>query len=111
MLSSWIWVVWKPTTNWAFGEGDPGNQPRPQVPALGQINPDYLFIIDRATGIKGTMPNKEDLLTDDVKATAAFKSGKVFLLPGNIWYLSGGGLVSVEKQITDIGEQLYGIRF
>lgn len=84
-------------------------QARLQSPSLTQINPDYLFIIDRETGIKGTMPDKEALMTDDVKATKAFKNGRVFLLPGNIWYLSGGGLISVEKQITDVGRQLYGL--
>ncbi|WP_157278911.1 siderophore ABC transporter substrate-binding protein [Olivibacter sitiensis] len=95
------------------GAGTPGQQrpERPQGPTLAQIDPDYLFIIDRATGIQGTMPALGDLLTDDVKATKAYKNGKVFLLPGNIWYLSGGGLVSVDSKITDIGEKLYRIKF
>lgn len=89
--------------------GGQGGQARPQAPALAQINPDYLFIIDRESGIKGTMPDKEALLNEDIRATTAFKNGKVFVLPGNIWYLSGGGLISVEKQITDVGRQLYGL--
>ncbi len=89
--------------------GGQGGQARPQTPALAQINPDYLFIIDRESGIKGTMPDKETLMNEDVRATNAFKNDKVFILPGNIWYLSGGGLISVEKQITDVGRQLYGL--
>lgn len=83
----------------------------PQGPTLGQIDPDYLFIIDRATGIQGTMPEMSDLLNDDIKATKAYKKGKVFLLPGNVWYLSGSGLASVDRKITDIGKQLYGLSF
>lgn len=84
---------------------------RPQAPKLSQINPDYLFIFDRNTGIQGVMPDSDEIITDDVKATAAYKNGKVFILPGWIWYLAGSGLTSVDQKITDIGEKLYGIKF
>ncbi|MFZ4863937.1 siderophore ABC transporter substrate-binding protein [Sphingobacterium sp. Mn56C] len=81
------------------------------TPSLETLNPDYLFVFDRATGIQGTMPVLADLLTDDAKKTKAYKNGKVFLLPGFIWYLSGSGLLSVDNKVTDIGEKLYGIKF
>jgi len=81
------------------------------TPALESLNPDYIFIFDRATGIQGTMPVLADLVNDDVKNTAAYKNNKVFLLPGFTWYLSGSGLLSVDRKITDIGEMLYTIKF
>lgn len=87
------------------------NPERPKQPSPDQINPDYLFIIDRATAIEGTVPPLADLLTDEIKATAAFKNNKVFVLPGAFWYLAGSGLISVDKKITDIGTMLYGIKF
>ncbi|MDR2284410.1 MAG: ABC transporter substrate-binding protein [Sphingobacterium sp.] len=84
---------------------------RPQAPKLADINPDYLFVFDRNTGIQGVMPDPKDIINDDIKATAAYKNNKVFILPGWIWYLSGAGLTSVDQKITDIGEKLYGISF
>ncbi|MBD1434592.1 ABC transporter substrate-binding protein [Sphingobacterium sp. DN00404] len=93
------------------GRTAPREGERPQVPKLTEINPDYLFIFDRNTGIQGVMPEKNDIFTEDVKATAAYKNGKVFIVPGWIWYLSGNGLISVDQKITDIGKKLYGITF
>jgi iron complex transport system substrate-binding protein len=84
---------------------------RVQAPALSEINPDYLFIFDRNTGIQGVMPDPADIINDDVKATKAYKDNKVFILPGWIWYLAGSGLISVENKITEIGQKLYGIEF
>ncbi len=84
---------------------------RPQAPKLVDINPDYLFIFDRNTGIQGVMPDVNDIINDDIKATQAFKDGKVFILPGWIWYLSGSGLTSVDQKVTEVGEKLYNIKF
>lgn len=81
------------------------------TPSLESLNPDYLLVFDRATGIQGTMPVLADLINDDAKNTKAYKNDKVFLLPGFIWYLSGSGLISVDKKITDVGEKLYQIKF
>lgn len=91
-------------------EGNQRQQRQP-APKLAEINPDYLFIFDRNTGIAGVMPEPDEIIGDDVKATAAYKNDKVFILPGWIWYLSGSGLTSVDQKITEIGEKLYGIKF
>lgn len=77
-----------------------------------KANPDYVLLIDRDSAVGGGKRKPTDeLLSDELKQTNAYKNNKVVDLPGNIWYISGGGLFSVEKQITDIGESLYGIRF
>ena len=85
-------------------------QQRTPAPKLAEINPDYLFIFDRNTGIQGIMPEESDIFLDDVKATEAYKNNKAFILPGWIWYLSGNGLISVDQKISEIGEKLYGIK-
>lgn len=83
-----------------------GSRPAPM--ALSQINPDYLFIIDRATAINGETKTVEEVLTDDIRNTEAYKNGKVFIVPGQIWYLAGSGLISVDMKIDDINQKLYG---
>lgn len=95
----------------AVSDGEAPQRARTQAPKLAEINPDYLLIFDRNTGVKGVMPNEADIINDDVKATNAYKAGKVFILPGWIWYLAGSGLISVDQKITDIGEKLYGLKF
>lgn len=77
-----------------------------------KADPDYIFLIDRdsATG-GGERKPTDELLSAELKETKAYRNKKVVDLPGNIWYVSGGGLYSVQKMITDVGEQLYGIKF
>lgn len=77
-----------------------------------KADPDYILLIDRdsATG-GGERKPTDQLLSAELKQTKAYKNKKIVDLPGNIWYVSGGGLYSVDKQITDIGEQLYDIKF
>ena len=76
-----------------------------------RANPDYLFLIDRDSAVGGDEKPTDELLSASLKQTPAYKNGKVVTLPGNIWYVSGGGLISVDKKITDVGEQLYGLTF
>lgn len=84
---------------------------KPAVPAMSEINPDYLFVIDRETAINGEMKDVNAILNDDLRKTNAFKNNKIFVVPGQVWYLAGSGLISVDMKITDIGEKLYGIKF
>lgn len=77
-----------------------------------KANPDYILLIDRDSAVgDGKRKPTDELLSDELKQTNAYKNNKVIDLPGNIWYVSGGGLISVRKQITDIGESLYELRF
>src|SRR5699024_1150595 len=76
-----------------------------------KADPDYILVIDRDSDVGGERKSIDELLSDELKQTKAYKNKKVVDLPGNIWYVSGGGLYSVDKQITDIGRQLYGIKF
>ncbi|WP_177762324.1 siderophore ABC transporter substrate-binding protein [Flavobacterium sp. I3-2] len=84
---------------------------KPTAPSMSEINPDYLFIIDRETAINGEVKELSAILNDDVRNTNAFKNNKIFIVPGQIWYLAGSGLLSVDMKMTDIGEKLYCIKF
>lgn len=76
-----------------------------------KANPDYIFLIDRDSAVGGEEKSVDELLSAELKQTPAYRNGKIVTLPGNIWYVSGGGLISVDKKITDVGEQLYGLAF
>lgn len=86
-------------------------QPKAPEPYISKLNPDYIFIIDRQEATSGVATSLEKTINDDIRETRAYENNKVFLLPGNVWYLAGGGLISVDKQITGIGQQLYGLTF
>lgn len=76
-----------------------------------KANPDYIFLIDRDSAVGGEEKPADELLSAELKRTPAYRNKKIVTLPGNIWYVSGGGLISVDKKITDVGEQLYGLTF
>lgn len=76
-----------------------------------KADPDYILLIDRDAATGGEAKPATELLSNDLKQTKAYQNGKIVSLPGNIWYISGGGLISVDQKITDIGEQLYNLSF
>lgn len=92
-------------------QGHIGQRIKEDEDFLEKANPDYILLIDRDSAVGGERKATDELLSRDLKQTNAYKSNKVINLPGNIWYVSGGGLYSVDKQITDIGQQLYDIEF
>lgn len=76
---------------------------------IAEKNPDYLFVIDRDAVVaneKGTKPAKEVIENDLVKNTNAFKDGHITYIDPNYWYLSGGGLLSVEEMVKEISAAL-----
>lgn len=68
------------------------------------INPDYIFVIDRSAVVAGNSnaSAKELIENDLVKNTKAFQNGKIIYLDPNVWYLSGGGLKSTQLMVKDI---------
>lgn len=73
---------------------------------IAEKNPDYLFVIDRDDAIGENATAKQMLNNDLIKNTKAFKeNGIVYLEPG-LWYLAGGGLVSVSNMIDQVGKAL-----
>ena len=69
---------------------------------IADLNPDYLFIVDRNAAVLGHKANKNEIENVLIQETNAYKNGKVFYLNPNIWFISGGGLTSVNLMVDDI---------
>nr|WP_154894748.1 siderophore ABC transporter substrate-binding protein [Paenibacillus xylanexedens] len=70
-----------------------------------ETNPDYLFVVDRSAVVAGSgeaAPAKQVIENDLVKNTTAYKEGHIVYLDPNYWYLSGGGLESIQEMIKEV---------
>lgn len=73
---------------------------------IAEKNPDYLFVIDRDAVVGDGAAAKTTVENDIVKNTKAYKDGHIVYLDPNYWYLSGGGLESVNEMVNEISEGL-----
>lgn len=73
---------------------------------IKEKNPDILYVVDRSTAIGEGKPAKDFLENDLVKKTNAYKNDKIVYLDPFMWYLSGGGIESVNAQIDDVSKSL-----
>lgn len=70
---------------------------------LLEVNPDWLFVIDRDAAIgREAQPARAYLDNDIVRRTTAWEKGHVVYLDGADWYLAGGGLTSLRKTVEDL---------
>lgn len=69
---------------------------------IADKNPDLIFVIDRTVVVGGTNTAASILDNDLVNNTNAALNNKIISLDPNIWYLSGGGITSINKMITDV---------
>lgn len=72
------------------------------------INPDYLFVLDRdqAIATEGASLAKDVLDNEIVGATKAAENENIVYLHPSVWYLSEGGLGSLDTMISDIESAL-----
>lgn len=71
---------------------------------IAEANPDYLFIVDRNAAVMDKKASFKDIENPLVQQTKAFKNQKIFYLDPNVWFISGGGLTSVNLMIDNIVE-------
>lgn len=69
---------------------------------IAEANPDYLFIVDRNAAVVGKKANTKEVENLLIKQTNAFKNNKIFYLDPDLWFISGGGLTSVDLMVDDI---------
>lgn len=69
---------------------------------LAEANPDYLFIVDRNAVVLDKVSNKAEIENPLLQQTNAFKRSNIFYLEPNVWFISGGGLLSVELMLDDV---------
>ncbi|MDC9594692.1 siderophore ABC transporter substrate-binding protein [Xenorhabdus sp. IM139775] len=73
---------------------------------IAQANPDVIFIIDRSEAIGAGKLEKDQFENDQVKSTNAYKNGRIVYLQSDLWYLSGGGLDSMTRQVNAVADAL-----
>ena len=69
-------------------------------------NPGILFVIDRTKAIRGDTSNDNVAANELVTQTDAGKNDQVISLQPDVWYLSGGGLESMNLMIEDVNQAL-----
>ncbi|WP_413513437.1 siderophore ABC transporter substrate-binding protein [Myroides odoratus] len=69
---------------------------------IKELNPDYIFVIDRGAAIKRATLGKEEFANVLIQQTKAYKDNKIIFLNPETWYLSGGGLKSIKMMIEEI---------
>jgi len=69
-------------------------------------DPDILFVIDRTAAIGGESSAKAVVENRLVRLTKAYENGKIVYLEPDVWYLSGGGLVSVARMVQQVAQAL-----
>lgn len=73
---------------------------------IATTNPDYIFVVDRNAAVLGKKANKAEVENKLIQQTNAYKNDKIFYLDPNVWFISGGGLSSVDLMVDDIVELL-----
>ncbi len=69
------------------------------------LNPDYLFVLDKDTAVGDETPiTAEQLMDNDIIAqtTAAQNGNIIYLTPGSNWYLCDGGILAMDAMIACI---------
>jgi len=70
-------------------------------------NPDLLYVIDRGAAITSGEPSAKEMVENDlITDTNAYQNDDITYLDPEYWYLSGGGLVSVQEMIQEVSDSL-----
>lgn len=71
---------------------------------LADTNPDMLFVLDRDAAIGAEGDSAQSILDNDlVNGTSAAQNDRIVYVDTAMWYLSFGGLTSVETIIAEVG--------
>lgn len=73
---------------------------------IQEHNPDVLFVLDRNAAISDDQINTKDIENNLVKQTDAYKNQRITYLSPDVWYLSGGGIQSLEIMAKEVGDSL-----
>ena len=71
-----------------------------------ETNPDYIMVIDRDFSVNLGESAKRLFDNDLIKKTKAYQTNNIYYLDSDIWYLSGGGLESIDIMMDDISNIL-----
>jgi len=69
-------------------------------------NPDIIYVIDRGAAI-GEEPSAKEVVENELIAkTTAMKNDDIYYLDPEVWYLAGGGVISIQTMIDEIAQSL-----
>lgn len=69
-------------------------------------DPDMLYVVDRSAAIGGESSAQQIVENELVENTKAYQNDNIVYLNPDYWYLSGGGLVSVQEMVKEISDSL-----
>jgi len=72
-----------------------------------QKNPDYLFVVDRDDAIGQSASSKQLLNNELINRTKAATNGNIVYLTSSVWYLSGGGLMSMSYMLNEVDQAMH----
>jgi iron complex transport system substrate-binding protein len=82
--------------------GTPRQRPQPMdVRQVVAADPEVIFIIDRSAAIGAEPLTTEALRASPLSGTSAGRNGRIVYLDPALWYLSGGGLLSLSLQLDE----------
>lgn len=65
-------------------------------------DPDILYVVDRSAAM-GEEPAAKNIVENELmKSTKAMQNDDIYYLDADVWYLSGGGIISMQKMIEEI---------
>jgi len=73
---------------------------------VAEKDPDLLYVVDRSAAIGEDSAAKNIVENELMKNTKAMKNDNIFYLSPDVWYLSGGGLLSVQKMVEEVSDSL-----
>ncbi|MCC5910833.1 MAG: siderophore ABC transporter substrate-binding protein [Clostridiaceae bacterium] len=71
-----------------------------------EVNPDIIFVIDRAAVTGGSNAAESVLDNDIVKMTYAYKNDAINYLSAHVWYVASGGFEGTKIMIEEIASAL-----
>lgn len=71
-----------------------------------EMDPDILYVIDRTAAIGDESSVQELVENKLVEKTTAYENDDIYYLHADNWYLSGGGLISVDNMVKEIKDSL-----
>lgn len=81
----------------------PRQRPQPlSAENIAAANPEVIFIIDRSAAIGATPLDVATLADSPLASTPAAQAKRIVYLDPPLWYLSGGGLQSLDLQIDQV---------
>ena len=69
-----------------------------------KANPDILFIVDRSLVVEKAILDKAEVENKLVQQTNAAKSSNIYYLNPEMWYLAGGGVISLNIMIDEVAQ-------